>query len=246
MKYRHIFGPINSRRLGKSLGINLTERKICSMDCIYCEAGATTELTGIRREFFPVTEVFAELDSYMSGRPEVDFLTYSGTGEPLLYSGFGEVAGYIASHFPGYRQCLITNSLALADPACAAEAAEVDLIIPSLDGSDDNEFAAVNRPVKGAGAEATVAALAGFRQKYPDVEMWLEIFIVPGINDSPDSISRFMKHIARIAPDKVQLNTLDRKGTVDWIKVPPAEILMAMAEKFNSVAPTEIIGKNIK
>ena len=243
MKYRHIFGPIASRRLGRSLGINLTAYKVCSMDCIYCEAGATTRLTGTREEFFPAEEVIAEIDSYMAGNPAVDFLTYSGTGEPLLYSRFGEIAKHISTRYTQYRQCLITNSLSLTDRDCAREASWVDLIIPSLDGSDDSEFAAVNRPVPGVSVEDIVEALADFRNKYPAVEMWLEIFIIPGINDSPDSIERFKKHIARIKPAKVQLNTLDRKGVVDWITIPPVEKLLETAEQLGAVAPTEIIGK---
>ena len=117
----------------------------------------------------------------------------------------------------------------------------LDLIVPSLDGSDEQEFRAVNRPAPGLSLVQLADNIADFRRTHPRIAMWLEIFIVPGVNDSASSIGRFRDLISRIAPDKVQINSLDRKGAVDWIRVPSREELEKIRDEFAEVCPAEII-----
>ena len=239
MNKKTVFGPIHSRRLGRSLGINLLPLKTCSLDCVYCECGATTNLTAARQEFVPLEHVCRELDQVFDSGTEFDYITFSGLGEPTLYSRIGEIIRHAKAKRPEAKICLLTNATLL--DIAGDELDQLDLIVPSLDGSSEEEFRTVNRPAPGLTLEKLVADIADFRKKQPQVTMWLEVFIVPGVNDSDASVERFCRRIARIAPDKVQINSLDRKGAVDWIRVPSAERLREIRSAFERVCPAEII-----
>ncbi len=240
---RYIFGPVASRRLGRSLGIDLVERKCCSLDCVYCEAGATTRLSAEPCEFMPAGEVIAELDAVLRLHPQLDFVTFSGSGEPLLHPGFGEVVGFLKSRYPEYPVCLLTNAVGLGDPATARAAARVDLIVPSLDASSEREFVIINRPAPGVSFEGLVRGLTAFAEHYPACRMWLELFIVPGVNDSDASIARFSDIIGRVKPELVQLNSIDRPGAVDWVETPPVETVRRFIAAIERFAPVEAVGR---
>ena len=239
-----VFGPVQSRRLGVSLGIDLLPFKTCSMDCVYCECGATTDLTMRREEFVPTEQVIEELDAKIASGIKPDFITFSGAGEPTLHTGIGRIIEHIkARHFP-CKVCLLTNSTTLTDKKLAESLAEVDLIVPSLDGSNQDEFVKITRPAPGVSLEAIVEGIANFK-RISKAAMWLEIFIVPGINDSLESARRFRELVARIKPDKVQLNSLDRPGTEKWVAVPSRESLDAMAAIIGEAAPVESVGRRV-
>lgn len=239
---KYIFGPVPSRRLGISLGVDLVRAKTCPLDCVYCEAGATTDLTIERREYVPVDEVLRQLDEYLSKEPELDYVTFSGAGEPTLNSRIGEVVAMVRERYPHYRLCLLTNGCLLDDEKLIEEIAGVDLVIPSLDASTEEEFIRIGRPVPGYTLTRLVDALVSFRQKFRGA-YWLELFIVPGVNDSEASVQRFIELVKRIAPDKVQLNTLDRPGCVDWITAAPEATVMHFLEEIGKVMPVESVGK---
>src|SRR5512137_761562 len=107
--YPHLFGPVFSRRLGRSLGVDLLPHKTCSLNCVYCECGPTTRLTTSRAEFAPVETIVAELDQYLGARPDLDYLTFSGSGEPTLYAGLGRIIQHLKSKHPRYRVAVLTN-----------------------------------------------------------------------------------------------------------------------------------------
>lgn len=239
MNKKAVFGPIHSRRLGRSLGINLLPFKTCSLDCVYCECGPTTNLTTTRQEFVPLEQVCRELDQVFDAGTPFDYITFSGLGEPTLYSRIGEIVRHAKARRPEAKICLLTNATLLA--SAGDELDGLDLIVPSLDGSCEEEFRTVNRPAPGLTLEKLVGDIADFRKKHQQIAMWLEVFIVPGVNDSDPSIERFCSLIARIAPDKVQINSLDRKGAVDWIRVPPAERLQEIRSVFGRICPAEIV-----
>ena len=239
MNRKTVFGPIHSRRLGRSLGINLLPFKTCSLDCVYCECGATTDLTLQRQEFVPLDQVRRELDTVLDSGVPFDYVTFSGLGEPTLYSRIGGIIRHVKNRRPDARICLLTNATLL--DVAGDELDGLDLIVPSLDGSCEEEFRTVNRPAPGLSLEKLVRDIAGFRKMHPRITMWLEIFIVPGVNDSDESVNRFRSLIGQIAPDKVQLNSLDRKGAVDWIRVPSAERMREIQSVFAEICPTEII-----
>jgi wyosine [tRNA(Phe)-imidazoG37] synthetase (radical SAM superfamily) len=183
MKHKHLFGPVPSRRLGVSLGVDLIPLKTCSLDCVYCECGKTTRLTVERKEYIPVDRVIAELEVYLRNNPPLDFITFAGSGEPTLNSGLGNVISYLKQNFRQYRTCLLTNGTLFTDPEVRAEAAAVDLIIPSLDAATEDTFNRLNRPEISLDCTAIINGLEQLRSEYKG-EIILEIFIVPGLNDT--------------------------------------------------------------
>ncbi len=244
IKTKCVFGPVPSRRLGLSLGIDLLPYKTCSMDCVYCECGATTHLTCERREYFPTDAVIAELDSVLEKHPKIDYVTFSGVGEPTLHSGIGRIIRHIHDHYPALKSCLITNSSLLGDPQLQEELAPVSLIVPSLDGSTEEELFRINRQDASVTLHSVVEGLCSFRSRYPHIAMWLEIFIVPGVNDSMESAERFRQLADRIHPDKVQLNSLDRPGVVDWVYPADRAVLEKIAEVIGKAVPVEIVARH--
>ena len=246
IKTKCVFGPVPSRRLGLSLGIDLLPFKTCSMDCVYCECGATTNLTCERKEYFPTDAVIAEIDSVLSKHPKIDCITFSGVGEPTLHSGIGRIIRHIRGHYPDLRICLLTNSSLLGDPQLLEELQGISLIIPSLDGSNEEELFKINRQHASVTLKSVMAGLLAFRARYPETAMWLEIFIVPGVNDSPESAARFRDLAAQIKPDKVQLNSLDRPGVLDWVHPADPDVLDRIAAVIGQAAPVEIVSRHQK
>lgn len=238
---KYLFGPVASRRLGMSLGIDLVPYKTCSLNCVYCESGATTALTLERKEYVPTEAVIAQLDSLLATSPQIDYLTFSGAGEPTLHSGIGRIIEFVKQKYPDYKMCLLTNASLFGDPQVVKEICDVDLIVPSLDASNESEFNTINRPAHELDFCKFKDELVKFCRKYSS-KIWLEIFIVPGINDSDESILRFAEIVKEIAPDKVQLNTLDRPGCVDWIKPSSRENTMRFIKVLEPLVPVEAVG----
>jgi len=226
MAYRYLFGPVPSRRLGISLGVDLVPPKTCSMNCVYCECGPTTTFTTDRAEYVPTDEVLAELDDFLDRYPRPDFFTFSGSGEPTLHSGLGRIASYLKARSAA-PVALLTNSSLMDRPDVRSEAAAADLILPSLDAVSDAAFHAINRPVAGVRSEAIIDGLAALREIFTG-EIWLEIFMLAPFNTEPDELARLRDAIRRIRPDRVQLNTLDRPGTEPWVRPVPLAELEAM------------------
>ncbi len=228
MVYKHLFGPVPSRRLGVSLGVDLIPRKTCPYDCIYCECGRTTRKTCERREYVPTADVIRELDDYLRMEPALDHITFAGSGEPTLHSGIGEIIGFLKERYPGYRVAVLTNGALLTDPQVRSDLASADLVVPSLDAVSESVFTAVNRPCTGVTAASALEGLIAFSRDFPG-EIWLEIFIVPGLNDSEEELARIRDAISAIDPDRVQLNTLDRPGTEIWVTPVPRASLERIA-----------------
>ena len=227
MQHQYIFGPVPSRRLGMSLGIDLVPHKTCSLNCVYCESGETTNLTVTRKEYVPTDAVISEIDCVLSEHPVLDVVTFSGSGEPTLHSGLGRIARHVKEHFPEYRTVLITNGTLFSDPDLRRDVSSIDCIIPSLDAASPELFGAVCRPHPDLDPDTIIQGLVDLRAEYKG-EIWLEIFIVPDTNDTPEEIARLRDAVAAIAPDKVQLNTLDRPGTCGWVRPASQESLEAV------------------
>ncbi|HCY85385.1 MAG TPA: radical SAM protein [Desulfobacteraceae bacterium] len=224
MGYNHLFGPVASRRLGVSLGVDLVTHKVCSLDCVYCECGETTELTLERQPWVSFDAVRRELDQYWDENPDPDYITFSGSGEPSLNSELGRVIAYIKDNKPDIRVAVLTNATLMADPQVRADLVRADLVVPSLDGVSAEVFDRINRPCKGLDPEAMIRGMETFRQGFKG-RLHLEIFILKDVNDTPQEISLFKTAIRRIQPDLVQLNSLDRPGTCDSVTPAPREVL---------------------
>lgn len=240
MSYYHLFGPVPSRRLGRSLGVDLVLHKTCSFDCVYCECGKTTLLTNERDEYVPTSDVLAELNQFLSTRPSLDYVTFSGAGEPTLHSGIGKIVKFIKSNFPHYKIALLTNGSLFHNETLREDVIEIDLILPSLDAAADEIYQKINRPHQKINLSQIILGLVELK-KIQQGQMWLEIFIIPGLNDQPDHIEQLKNVIHRIKPDLVQLNSLDRPGTENWINGASQKQLEKIAAKLEW--RTEIIAK---
>lgn len=212
MAYRHLFGPVPSRRLGISLGVDLVPQKTCTHNCVYCECGRTTNLTCERREYVPTDRVIAELDDFLAKGPDLDYVTFAGSGEPTLHAGIGEIIAFIKDRYPHYQVAVLTGSALLADPEVRNALMRADLVVPSLDAVSEEIFMRINRPCPGLTAEGVLAGLLDFAREFHG-EIWIEVFIVPGVNDAEEEIRLLKSAIATIKPHRVQVNTLDRPGT---------------------------------
>lgn len=239
--YRHIFGPVISRRLGISLGIDLVPHKVCSLDCVYCECGQTTELTSERKEYVPFGEVISELDRYMAENPKPDYITFSGSGEPTLNSRIGEVVKHIKSKYPDISLALLTNGTLLSDPQVRKEILDCDLVLPSFDAATEKAFLKINRPSNQISLKDYLRGLVELRQEFKG-KIWLEVFILPGYNDTEEDLSAMKEAIIRIKPDSVQLNTLDRPGAVEGLVPESREMLQKIADIW-ALDNVEIIAK---
>ncbi len=236
-KLNIIFGPVASRRLGVSLGIDLLPPKTCSLNCVYCEAGRTTKLTLEREEYYPLEDVLGELDSFLGNNPKLDYITFAGSGEPTLYLHFGKIVEHLKSNYPQYKICLLTNGTLFYDPQVRKEMMDVDMVVPSVDAGTDFAFRKINRNIPSNTLEKIVDGLVTFSKEYKG-ELQLEVFIVPGINDSEEEVEAIVKIAKMINPELVQLNSLDRPGTESWPEQATPSSLNAIAKEF---APLEVL-----
>ena len=230
--YKHLFGPVPSRRLGISLGVDLVPHKVCTLNCIYCECGSTTRLTLERAEYVPFDELLEELEDYFAKNPDPDFITFSGAGEPTLHSRIGEVLSFIKKLKPSIRVALISNGTLFSDPEVRRELTEVDVVLPSLDAATERAFRKINRPRKDLKLDEYVRGLVEFKKEFKG-EFWLEVLILPGYNDDPENIQALRKAIHAIAPDRIQLNTLDRPGVINGLRPATREELEAIVHEWD-------------
>jgi wyosine [tRNA(Phe)-imidazoG37] synthetase (radical SAM superfamily) len=206
---RYVFGPVFSRRLGLSLGVDLVPHKVCSMDCLYCEVGPTTEKTLERAEYVPLQGVKAELDEFLSFKPEIDFVTFSGYGEPTLFSRLGELVDYLKERYPDYPLALLTNSSLLNRDDVISDVKRIDVVLPSLDAATQPTFERLNRPVLGLRVEDVVSGIERLLNE-TDSQVWVETLFVRGINDSEREVEKIGEIIHRLKPQKWQINTVAR------------------------------------
>ncbi len=216
--YKHIFGPVPSRRLGYSLGIDLIPFKTCSYDCIYCQLGKTTHNTIQRKVYFPVDEICKEIDKKLKENIKIDYLTLSGSGEPTLYSKIDEIIDFIKIKTKK-PVAVLTNGSLLWDKEVQNQIIKADVVIPSLDAPDEDLFRYVNRPNSKLNFNKIINGLIDFRNHYSK-KIWLEIFLLDGITAVQSEVKKLADLAAKINPDKIQLNTVAR---------PPAESYYAHA-----------------
>jgi wyosine [tRNA(Phe)-imidazoG37] synthetase (radical SAM superfamily) len=238
---KYIFGPVPSRRLGLSLGVDLVPHKVCTLDCAYCQVGRTTDQRVERGDFVPVEEVIAELGEALARGPRPDYVTLSGSGEPTLNARLGEIIDRIHA-MTDVPVAIITNGTLLTDPAVRREVARADLVVPSLDAGDEKVYRRLKRPAAehGLTLAALVDGLVAFRREFRG-PLWLEVFFVAGVNDTPDQVEKLRRLIERIGPDRVQLNTAARPPAEAGVEaVPPerlAEIAAGLGPRAEVIAP---------
>ncbi len=215
--YKHLFGPVPSRRLGMSLGVDLVPKKVCSLNCVYCEVGKTTTLTIDRKEYIKYDTVTEELTHYFNNNPDPDYITFSGYGEPTLNSRIGDIIQFIKQAKPGIPIAILTNGTLLYDKNLRKELLDADVVLPSLDAATEKGFLKINRPPKTLTLAKYIQGLITFRKEFKG-KIWLEIFILPDYNTNEKELIALKKVILKIQPDSVQLNTLDRPGIKDNLR----------------------------
>jgi wyosine [tRNA(Phe)-imidazoG37] synthetase (radical SAM superfamily) len=203
-----IFGPVPSRRLGVSLGLDIIPFKTCSFNCVYCECGATTELTLARKPYVDAETVILELKDALDRLNHVDYITFSGSGEPTLNSELGRMIQAI-KQLTRIPVAVLTNGSLMYRADVARDLLSADVILPSLDAVSKKIFLQLNRPHSKLKISKIIDGLVHFRQQYTG-EIWLEIFMVKGMNDGEDELNKMYHVVRQINPDRVQLNSLDR------------------------------------
>lgn len=216
MARRSVFGPVLSRRLGLSLGIDLIPFKTCSFNCAYCECGAYPFVTTERRDFIPADAVCAELDGVLTSRPQLDSITFAGSGEPTLSRSLGPVIAWIRRKYPEYTVSVLTNGSLLSDPQVCSELLPANRVIPTLTSAFQPTFDRIHRPHPTCRIDTIIDGLVRFRDLYRG-DLWLEVFIIPGVNTSDEGLAGLRDAIHRIRPDLVQLNRLDRPAPERWV-----------------------------
>ena len=214
---RHCFGPVPSRRLGISLGIDLLPDKICNFNCIYCELGPGKEFVDHSTIAPPLGDIRGEMEEMLRGRGlKCDVVTITASGEPTLHKALPEVIS-LAKSVSQLPVAVLTNGSLLWREEVALGLMEADLVLPSLDAVTQSVFRKVNRPYRGLTAEQVIEGLKGFRERFKG-EIWLETLFVKGINDSPEEIERLRGAVAGIRPHRLQVNTVDRPPTEPWAR----------------------------
>lgn len=207
----YVYGPVPSRRLGRSLGVDLVPFKTCSYDCIYCQLGRTTNLTLDLDEYAPVDGLLAELREKLRPGPRPDFIGLAGSGEPTLHVQLGEIIARVKS-LTDVPVAVLTNGSLLWRPEVRASLAEADLVMPSLDAGTPASFTRVNRPHPDLSFERMVDGLLTFSHEYRG-RIWLEVLLLAGLNDRRDEVARIAAIAERMRLDRVQLNTVSRPPT---------------------------------
>ncbi len=212
--YKHVFGPVPSRRLGISLGVDLVVSKSCNLNCIFCECGATKKIQLERQKFKNMNEILEEISAVLKDiKP--DYITFSGSGEPTLSLDLGNISRAIKEDLKYQGKiCLITNSLLLADENLMKELKYIDLIVPTLNTLTQDIFEKIVRPNYRTSVEEIRKGFINLNKSNYKGKIWIEIFILENINDSDENfvdIANFLKS-ENIRYDKIQLNTIDRVG----------------------------------
>ncbi len=218
---RITYGPVPSRRLGRSLGIDLLPMKTCSYDCIYCQLGPTRRTRLRRARFIEPERVVQAVRQALEAKPQVDVLTLSGSGEPTLERGLGEIIRLLKKFF-SLPVSVITNSSLLYRRSLREELAAADLVLPSMDGWTEPTFKRINRPHNSLELGKILEGLVALRKEFRG-EIWLEVLLVHEINDDPDQIPGLLQWVQRINPDRVQLNTVSRPPAEAWVRASAPE-----------------------
>jgi len=218
----HVFGPVPSRRLGRSLGVDLVPFKTCTYDCVYCQLGRTTDRTVTRRDYVPVDTVLADLRRTLATCTP-DCVTISGSGEPTLHAYIGELVTIIKKETT-LPVAVLTNGSLLWDSAVQDALLSADMVLPSLDAGDGEMFRHVNRPHPAISFDRMVEGLVEFRHRYGGA-LWLEVLLLGGMTALDAEVAKIAAVARRIRPDRVQLNTVTRPPAEDFaFAVPHADM----------------------
>jgi wyosine [tRNA(Phe)-imidazoG37] synthetase (radical SAM superfamily) len=234
MKY--VFGPVPSRRLGRSLGIDPVPLKTCNYNCIYCQLGHTRRLERKRKAFFSVSAMLAETATALThhGSAAIDWITFVGSGETTLFSRLGSLIRFVKS-MTELPVAVITNGSLLYLPNVREELSAADAVLPSLDAGSASLFTRINRPHRDFSFDQQVEGLEEFRRIFQG-HLWMEVMLLGGVNDSPDALQAIAAVLQRVEPDEIHIATPTRPPSEPWVELPSREGLERASSIFGDVA----------
>jgi len=222
-EYKYVFGPVPSRRLGRSLGISPIPSKTCNFSCVYCQLGRTTNYTNTRKMFYPVLDIVDEVRRALLEELDIDVITIVGDGEPTLYKGLGELISELKkiSQIP---IAVITNGALLCDEEVRKEISKADFVLPTLDAPNKELFKKINRPRKELDLDKITEGMIKFRKIFSG-QLWLELMLVKDLNDDVNTLKDLKTIFEKIQPDKIFINVPIRPPAEKWVRIPTTEKL---------------------
>lgn len=242
--YRHLFGPVPSRRLGLSLGLDLLNDQTCSFDCVFCEVGKTRDLTIDRREYVAPSEILDELESWVSAGGRADYITLAGRGEPTLNTGFGEVIRG-ARKITQTPVAMLSNGSLFFIEDVRNNARDADVVKLSLGAWNQESMERLNRPCKELQFERIVEGYGIFRSIFKG-ELWIEVLLVEGINDHVEGVEQIAEIVSGIGPDRVHINTVVRPPAERSAHGVGFEKMEVFAKLFDPVAEVVVSSKGLR
>jgi wyosine [tRNA(Phe)-imidazoG37] synthetase (radical SAM superfamily) len=236
--YMYLYGPVPSRRFGRSLGVDLMPFKTCSFDCVFCQLGHTPQKTLEQKEYVFIDAVLAELESWLKTDGDADYVTLSGSGEPMLHSRFGKVLQFLKPY--SISSVLLTNGSMFRLSEVREAASYADIVKVSLSAWDQRSFRWINRPHPQLQFDEVVGGIKKFRNQFSG-KLWMEVFLMLGMNAAPENVKKIAAHIKEIEPDRVHLNTVIRPPAEEFAAPLQPTKLALLADMFDP--PAEMIAE---
>lgn len=234
-----VYGPVPSRRLGISLGVDIVPYKNCSYDCTYCQLGRTTNQTIKRKSFVSVDSVIKDIKEVLNENSDVDYITFSGSGEPTLNQDVGEMIRRVKS-LTQIPVAVLTNGSLLWDKKVREDLSEANLVVPSVDAVSEEVFCKVNRPIEGLKIDKVLLGIRDFCKNFKG-KIYLEIMLVKDVNDSEEEIRQINQFVQELSVDKIQLNTVIRPPGDPTARPLDKEKLQKIKAWFDPKLPVEIV-----
>lgn len=233
---KHVFGPVPSRRLGRSLGIDPVPLKTCNFSCIYCQLGRTRPLVRRRKAFFSVSAMLAEIATTLDrhGTESIDWITFVGSGETTLHSRLGSLIRFVKA-MSNLPVAVITNGSLLYLPEVRKELVAADAVLPSLDAGTETLYTTINRPHHDLSFDQHVNGLMEFRREY-EGHLWVEVMLLGGVNDSPEALRDLAAVLERVEPDEIHISTPTRPPAEPWVELPNRGGLERASFAFGEIA----------
>ncbi|MCF8382698.1 MAG: radical SAM protein [Chlorobium sp.] len=231
----HVFGPVSSKRLGQSLGVDLVPMKSCTWNCVYCQLGRTKRYTTLRREFYPPGEILSEIRQSIESGAHIDWITFVGSGETLLYKGIGHLIEEVKK-MTEIPVAVITNGSLFHLAEVRRELMQADAVLPSLNAGSEALYEKIDRPAPGFSFRQHLDGLAQFRKEYKG-RLWVEVMLLGGLNDSDEALHELAEAMKQVAPDMVHLVLPTRPAPDQQVTLPGEERIERAVSILSTAAP---------